>query len=91
MKPIYQRPKSLKKNPFYYCPGCGHSVVHRLIAEVIDEIGIQDKVVGIPPAGCSVFAYDFIDIDMAECAHGRGAAVATGLKRASPETIVFTY
>ncbi len=91
MKPIYKRPKSLKKIPFYYCPGCGHSIVHRLIAEVIDELGLQEKVIGIPPAGCSVFAYNFFDIDMAECAHGRGAAVATGLKRAFPEAIVFTY
>ena len=91
MKKVYSRPKSLKRAVFHYCPGCGHSVAHRLIAEVIDELGIQDKVVGIPPPGCSVFAYHYFDVDMLESAHGRGAAVATGMKRANPESIVFTY
>lgn len=91
MKKIYTRPKSLKTNPFHYCPGCGHSVVHRLVAEVIDELNLQNKTIGIPPPGCSVFAYNYFDVDMAESAHGRGAAVATGIKRAFPETIVFTY
>ncbi len=91
MKKIYARPKSLKTNIFHYCPGCGHSVVHRLVAEVIDELNLQDKTIGIPPPGCSVFAYNYFDVDMAESAHGRGAAVATGVKRAFPEAIVFTY
>ncbi|MFC1904178.1 thiamine pyrophosphate-dependent enzyme [Chloroflexota bacterium] len=91
MKKIYTRPKSLKRTPFHYCPGCGHSIVHRIMTELIDEMGLQDKVIGIPPPGCSVFAYNYFDIDMAESAHGRGAAVATGLKRALPEAIVFTY
>ena len=91
MKKIYSRPRSLKRTPFHYCPGCGHSVVHRLVCEVIDEMDLQDKTVGVPPPGCSVFAYNYFDVDMAESAHGRGAAVATGIKRASPETIVFTY
>jgi 2-oxoglutarate ferredoxin oxidoreductase subunit beta len=91
MKIIYTRPRSLKRNPFHYCPGCGHSVIHRLICEVIDEMGLQDKAIGIPPPGCSVFAYNYFDVDMAESAHGRGAAVATGVKRAFPESIVFTY
>ena len=91
MKKIYARPKSLKATPFHYCPGCGHSIIHRIMTELIDEMGLQDKVVGIPPPGCSVFAYNYFDIDMAESAHGRGAAVATGLKRAFPEAIVFTY
>lgn len=91
MKKVYTRPKSLKKAPFHYCPGCGHSVAHRLICEVIDEMELQDKVLGIPPPGCSVFAYNYFDVDMAESAHGRGAAVATGVKRAYPELIVFTY
>jgi len=91
MKKVYSRPKSLKKRAFHYCPGCGHSVIHRLICEVIDELNIQDRVIGIPPPGCSVFAYHYFDVDMAESAHGRGAAVATGLKRACPEAIVFTY
>ena len=91
MKKLYSRPKSLKRRVFHYCAGCGHSIIHRLICEVIDELNIQDKTIGIPPPGCSVFAYHYFDVDMAESAHGRGAAVATGLKRACPETIVFTY
>jgi 2-oxoglutarate/2-oxoacid ferredoxin oxidoreductase subunit beta len=91
MKLIYSRPKSLKKAVFHYCPGCGHSVAHRLICEVIDEMGLQEKTLGIPPPGCSVFAYNYFDVDMAESAHGRGAAVATGVKRAYPEIVVFTY
>jgi 2-oxoglutarate ferredoxin oxidoreductase subunit beta len=91
MKKIYARPKSLKRKPFHYCPGCGHSVAHRLICEVIDELNLQDKAIGIPPPGCSVFAYHYFDVDMAESAHGRGAAVATGLKRAFPDAVVFTY
>ena len=91
MKKVFTRPKYLKRNPFHYCPGCGHSIVHRLIAEVIDEMDIQEKTIGIPPPGCSVFAYNYLDVDMAESAHGRGAAVATGIKRAYPEAIVFTY
>jgi 2-oxoglutarate ferredoxin oxidoreductase subunit beta len=91
MKKVYSRPRSLKRNTFHYCPGCGHSVIHRVIAEVIDEMNLQERVIGIPPPGCSVFAYNYFDIDMAESAHGRGAAVATGIKRSFPEAIVFTY
>jgi 2-oxoglutarate/2-oxoacid ferredoxin oxidoreductase subunit beta len=91
VKNVYTRPKSLKKAPFHYCPGCGHSVAHRLICEVIDEMGLRDNSLGIPPPGCSVFAYNYFDVDMAECAHGRGTAVATGMKRAYPELVVFTY
>jgi 2-oxoglutarate/2-oxoacid ferredoxin oxidoreductase subunit beta len=91
VKNVYTRPKSLKKTPFHYCPGCGHSVAHRLICEVIDEMGLRDKTLGIPPPGCSVFAYNYFDVDMAECAHGRGTAVATGMKRVYPELVVFTY
>lgn len=91
MEKIYTRPKSLKRTPFHYCPGCGHSIIHRIMTELIDEMNLQDKTVGIPPPGCSVFAYNYFDIDMAESAHGRGTALATGLKRACPETIVFTY
>jgi len=91
MEKIYTRPKSLKKAVFHYCPGCGHSIVHRLICEVIDEMNLQERAIGIPPPGCSVFAYHYFDVDMAESAHGRGAAVATGIKRAYPEAIVFTY
>jgi len=91
MKKVYSRPKSLKRVPFHYCPGCGHSIIHRIIAELIDEMDLQDKAVGIPPPGCAVFAYYYLDVDMAESAHGRGTAVATGLKRAYPQAIVFTY
>ena len=88
---MYSRPKSLKRVPFHYCPGCGHSIIHRVMTELIDEMDLQDKVVGIPPPGCAVFAYYYFDVDMAESAHGRGAAVATGLKRAYPQAIVFSY
>jgi len=91
MKKVYSRPELLKKAVFHYCPGCGHSIIHRLITEAIAELNIQEKTIGIPPPGCSVFAYYYLDVDMAESAHGRGAAVATGMKRANPESIVFTY
>jgi 2-oxoglutarate ferredoxin oxidoreductase subunit beta len=91
MKKVYSRPRSLKRNPFHYCPGCGHSIIHKVMTELIDEMDLQEKIIGIPPPGCSVFAYYYFDIDMAESAHGRGAAVATGIKRAFPEAIVFTY
>ena len=91
MRKVYTRPRLLKKVPFHYCPGCGHSIVHRLMTELIDEMNLKDRIIGIPPPGCSVFAYHYFDVDMAESAHGRGAAVATGIKRAFPEAIVFTY
>ena len=91
MRKVYTRPRLLKKVPFHYCPGCGHSIIHRLMTELIDEMNLEDRVIGIPPPGCSVFAYNYFDVDMAESAHGRGAAVATGIKRAFPEAIVFTY
>jgi len=91
MNKVFSRPASLKKMTFHYCAGCGHSIIHRLLAEVIDEMGLRERVVGINSAGCSVFAYHYFDIDMAESAHGRGLAVATGLKRASPGSVVFTY
>lgn len=91
MKKIFSRPKSLKDVPFHYCPGCGHSVIHRLVCEVIDELGIQDKCIGVPPAGCAVLAYNYFDVDMCEAPHGRAAAVATGIKRMLPDRVVFTY
>ncbi len=91
MKKVFGRPKSLKDAAFHYCPGCGHSIIHRLVAEIIDELNIRGKVIGVPPAGCAVLAYNYFDIDMGEAPHGRGAAVATGLKRALPDRIVFTY
>ncbi|MDB9822497.1 thiamine pyrophosphate-dependent enzyme [Deltaproteobacteria bacterium] len=88
---IFSRPKYLKKAVFHYCPGCGHSIIHRLVAEVIEELDIGEKTIGVPPAGCAVLAYDYFDMDIAEAAHGRGTAVATGIKRVLPDRIVFTY
>jgi len=91
MKKIFQRPESLKDVPFRFCPGCGHSLIHRMIAECIDKLGIREKTIGIAPVGCAVFAYDYFNIDMIECAHGRPPAVATGLKRSMPDRVVFSY
>ena len=91
MKKIFSRPKSLKDTRFHYCPGCGHSIIHRLVAEVIDELEIREKVIGVPPAGCAVLAYNYFDVDILEAAHGRASAVATGLKRVQPDSIIFTY
>ena len=91
MKKIFSRPKCMKKTPFHYCPGCGHSILHRLLGEVIDEMNLQESVIGVPPAGCAVLAYNYYEIDMGEAAHGRGAALATGLKRMLPDRMVFTY
>lgn len=91
MKKVFSRPKSLKRAIFHYCPGCGHSLIHRLIAEVIDEMNLQERTIGVPPAGCAVLAYNYLDVDMGEAAHGRAAAVATGLKRVLPDRVVFTY
>jgi len=91
MKKIFSRPKSLKKTPFHYCPGCGHSLLHRIIGEVIDEMNLQERIIGVPPAGCAVLAYNYFDIDMGEASHGRAAALATGLKRALPDRIILTY
>jgi 2-oxoglutarate ferredoxin oxidoreductase subunit beta len=90
-KPIYTRPKTLTRKPTFYCPGCGHGIIHTLIAEIVDELGIRGKTVGVAPVGCSVVAYDFLDIDMSEAAHGRAPAVATGIKRARPDLLVFAY
>ncbi len=91
MKKVYARPKTLKDAYLHYCPGCGHSIVHRLIAEVLDELHLRELAIGVPPAGCAVLAYDYLDIDMVEAPHGRGAAVATGIKRVRPENLVFSY
>lgn len=91
MKQVFSRPVSLKEVPFRYCPGCGHSIGHRLIAECIDQLGIREKVIGIAPVGCAVFAYDYFNFDIIEAAHGRPPAVATGLKRVMPDRIIFTY
>ncbi|MDI6800858.1 MAG: thiamine pyrophosphate-dependent enzyme [Thermodesulfovibrionales bacterium] len=91
MKKVFERPVSLKNTQFRYCPGCGHSLIHKLIAEVIDKLGIQGKTIGIAPVGCAVFAYDYFDFDMIEVAHGRPPAAATGMKRTLPDRIVFSY
>jgi 2-oxoglutarate ferredoxin oxidoreductase subunit beta len=91
VKKIFSRPKSLKDAQFHYCPGCGHSIIHRLVAEVIDELDIRERTIGVPPAGCAVLAYNYFDVDMAEAPHGRAAAVATGIKRVLPDRVVFTY
>jgi 2-oxoglutarate ferredoxin oxidoreductase subunit beta len=91
MKKVYARPRSLKNVPNHYCPGCGHSIIHRLIAEMLDELDLREKAICVPPAGCAVLAYDYIDIDMVEAPHGRGAAVATGVKRVLPDNLVFSY
>jgi 2-oxoglutarate ferredoxin oxidoreductase subunit beta len=91
MKKVYARPLSLKKNPFHYCPGCGHSITHRLIAEVLDEMKLREKVICVPPAGCAVLAYNYIDVDMVEAPHGRATAVATAVKRVRPKNVVFSY
>ena len=88
---VFEKTPVLLDTPMHYCPGCGHGVAHRLIAEAIDELGIQDKTVGVAPVGCSVFAYNYLDIDMTEAAHGRASDVATGIKRVLPDKYVFSY
>ncbi|MFH0935844.1 MAG: thiamine pyrophosphate-dependent enzyme [Candidatus Omnitrophota bacterium] len=91
MEKIFSRPKSLRNIPTHYCPGCGHGIAHRLIAETVDELGIRQRVIGIAPVGCAVIAYDYWDFDCCEAAHGRTLAVATAIKRVRPQNIVFTY
>jgi 2-oxoglutarate ferredoxin oxidoreductase subunit beta len=91
MKKVFTRPESLKETPFRFCPGCGHSIIHRLIAECIDELDIRERTIGIAPVGCAVFAYDYFNFDIIECPHGRPPAVATALKRTMPDRIVFSY
>ena len=88
---VYTKTPILNDNPMHYCPGCSHGVVHKLIAEVIDEMGIQEKTIGIAPVGCAVFAYNYIDIDWEQAAHGRAPALATAVKRLWPDRYVFTY
>ena len=91
MKKVFSRPRSLKSTPFHYCAGCGHSIIHRVLCEVIDEMGIRGITIGVPPAGCAVVAYNYFDVDMLEAPHGRGCAVATGIKRTLPDRVVFSY
>ena len=88
---VYEKPKLMNDNPMHYCPGCSHGVIHKLIAEVIAEMGMEDKTIGVSPVGCAVFAYNYIDIDWEEAAHGRAPAIATAIKRLNPSKMVFTY
>ncbi|MDE6240055.1 MAG: 2-oxoglutarate oxidoreductase [Muribaculaceae bacterium] len=88
---IYSRPKLLNERNTHYCPGCSHGVVHRILAEILEEMGLEDKAIGVAPVGCAVFAYNYIDVDWIEAAHGRAPAVATAASRLNPENVVFTY
>ena len=88
---VYTKPRLMNDNPMHYCPGCSHGVVHKLIAEVIDEMGIEEETIGIAPVGCAVFAYNYLDIDWIEAAHGRAPAIASAVKRLNPKKMVFTY
>ncbi len=89
---VFEKPKTLTDAPLHYCPGCTHGIIHRLVAEVIDELGIDGRTIGVAPVGCSVMAYDYFTCDFIQAPHGRAPAVATGVKRADPENnVVFTY
>ena len=91
MSVLFEKTPYLTEKPFHYCPGCNHGIIHRLVAECLEESGMGEKIAGVAPVGCSVFAYDYFNCDMLEAAHGRAPAVATGVKRAKPDTLVFTY
>ncbi len=91
MTTVFEKPKALTDAELHYCPGCTHGVIHRLVAEAIDDLGIEGKTVGVASVGCSVFAYNYFNTDFVQAAHGRAPAVATGVKRANPDNIVFTY
>ncbi len=91
MAVVFEKPKALADAPFHYCPGCTHGIIHRLVAEALDELGVEDKAVGVAPVGCAVMAYDYFNCDMVQAPHGRAPAVATGLKRALPDGVIFTY
>lgn len=88
---VFERPKALTATKTHYCPGCTHGIIHRLVAEVLDELGVQEETIGVSPVGCAVLAYNYFNVDMQEAAHGRAPAVATGIKRVHPDKIVFTY
>ena len=88
---VYKKPTLMNDVPMHYCPGCSHGVVHKLVAEVIEEMGMEEKSIGVSPVGCAVFAYRYIDIDWQEAAHGRAPAIATAIKRLWPDRLVFTY
>ena len=91
MAVVFEKTKALTDVPFHYCPGCTHGIVHRLVAEVLDELGVVGQTVGVASVGCSVFSYNYFNCDMVQAAHGRAPAGATGIKRAVPENVVFTY
>ncbi|UCF44571.1 MAG: 2-oxoglutarate oxidoreductase [Planctomycetota bacterium] len=91
METVFERTPTFKDCPTHYCPGCGHGIAHRLVAETVDELGIRGRTIGIAPVGCAVLAYDYLDVDMVEVAHGRAPAVATGMKRTNPDKIIFSY
>ncbi|MFO7638787.1 MAG: thiamine pyrophosphate-dependent enzyme [bacterium] len=91
MKTIFERPEALADVPIHYCPGCTHGITHRLIAEVVDELGLRERTVGIAPVGCSVLAFNYFNFDFQQAAHGRAPALATGIKRGRPDLITFTY
>ena len=88
---VYSRPRLLTEVNTHYCPGCSHGVVHRIVAELLEEMGLEDRTVGVAPVGCAVFAYNYIDVDWVEAAHGRAPAVATAISRLNPDNLVFTY
>ncbi len=88
---VFEKPKALTDAPLHYCPGCTHGIIHRLVAEAIDELGVQGRTIGVASVGCSVFTYNYFNVDMVQAAHGRAPAVATGLKRSNANNIVFTY
>ncbi|MFN3307201.1 MAG: thiamine pyrophosphate-dependent enzyme [Candidatus Kapaibacteriota bacterium] len=88
---VYRRPSTLLDVELHYCPGCGHSTVHKIFMEVVEEMGIQNDLIGVAPVGCAVFAYNYMNVDMQQAAHGRACAVATGIKRMLPDKFVFTY
>ena len=88
---VYEKPRLMNENAMHYCPGCSHGVIHKLIGEVIDEMGLEEKTIGIAPVGCGVFAYNYLDIDWQEAAHGRAPAIASAIKRLNPDKMVFTY
>jgi len=88
---VYQRPNSLTSAVTHYCPGCTHGIIHRLVAEVLDELNVRERAIGVASVGCSVFAYNYLDCDFAQAPHGRAPAMATGIKRVHPDRVVFTY
>ena len=91
MQTVFKKTPILTDAVLHYCPGCGHGIVHRLVAEVVDELGIQDRTIAIVPVGCAVFGYKYFNLDSIEAAHGRAPAAATGVKRTNPNNVVFTY